>query len=210
MKTIILFLTGGLALVLTGCTDQQARQYSEKINAILQNYQSQIKRNIDSEQRAYEKLAAVYETEKQRDVFESLDTERTLRSGALSAMLVEGPAKASAITEELEKYAGEDFDRTQKIYAEEMDAESVLPEGARFPASRDQESRPISRRSSPAWANRRTSCNTGKTSLPSDRHFKPKTRNKPACRSRARPTWRRQMRPTQKLSRTRCRPRRIR
>ena len=40
MKTIILFLTGGLALALTGCTDQQARQYSEKINAILQNYQS--------------------------------------------------------------------------------------------------------------------------------------------------------------------------
>ena len=39
-------------------------------------------------------------------------------------MLVEGPAKASAITEELEKYTGEDFDRTQKIYAEEMDAES--------------------------------------------------------------------------------------
>ncbi len=125
MKTIILSLTGGLALVLTGCTDQQARQYSEKINAILQNYQSQIKRNIDSEQRAYEELAAVYETEKQRDVFESLDTERTLRSGALSGMLVEGPAKASAIVEELEKYAGEDFDRTQKIYAEEMDAESA-------------------------------------------------------------------------------------
>jgi hypothetical protein len=124
MKTIILSLTGTLALLLTGCTDQQARQYSEKINAILQNYQSQIKRNIDSEQRAYEKLAAVYETEKQRDVFESLDTERTLRSGALSAMLVEGPAKPSAIIDELEKYAGEDFDRTQKIYAEEMDAES--------------------------------------------------------------------------------------
>ena len=58
-------------------------------------------------------------------MFESLDTERTLRSGALSAMLVEGPAKASAIIEELEKYAGEDFDRTQKIYAEEMDAESA-------------------------------------------------------------------------------------
>src|SRR5260370_40520849 len=125
MKTIILSLTVGLALALTGCTDQQARQYSEKINEILQNYQSQIKRNSDSEQRAYEKLAAAYETEKQRDVFESLDTERTLRSGALSGMLVEGPAKASAIVEELEKYAGEDFDRTQKIYAEEMDAESA-------------------------------------------------------------------------------------
>ena len=125
MRTIVLSLTGGLALALTGCTDQQARQYSEKINAILQNYQNQIKRNIDSEQRAYEKLAAVYETEKQRDAFESLDTERTLRSGALSAMLVEGPAKASTIIEELEKYAGEDFDRTQKIYAEEMDAESA-------------------------------------------------------------------------------------
>ena len=40
-------------------------------------------------------------------------------------MLVEGPAKPSAIIEELEKYAGEDFDRTQKIYAEEMDAGSA-------------------------------------------------------------------------------------
>src|SRR5260370_16579136 len=116
MKTIILSLTGGLALVLTGCTDQQARQYSEKINAILQNYQSQIKRNIDSEQRAYEELAAVYETEKQRDVFESLDTERTLRTGALSGMLVEGPAKAPPTVQELQKHPPTDFDPTPKPY----------------------------------------------------------------------------------------------
>jgi hypothetical protein len=125
MRTFILSMTAGLALALTGCTDQQARQYSEQIDAILQNYQRQIKRNIDSEQRAYEKLAGVHETELHRDVFESLDTERTLRSGALSSMLVEGPAKASTIIEELEKYAGEDFDRTQKVYAEGMDAESA-------------------------------------------------------------------------------------
>ena len=125
MKTTILSLTAGLALSLTGCTDTQARQYAEKIDAILRSYQAQIKRNIDSEQRAYEKLAAVHETEKQRDVFESLDTERTLRSSALSGMLVEGPAKPSGIVEELEKYAAEDFDRTRKIYAEEMDAGSA-------------------------------------------------------------------------------------
>jgi len=42
----------------------------------------------------------------------------------LSSALVEGSAKASAISAELESYASTDFDRAQKIFAEEMDAES--------------------------------------------------------------------------------------
>ncbi len=124
MKTLVSSTMIGLALLLSGCSDQQARDYALKIHDILEDYQNQIKHNLDSEQLAYEKLAGIYVTEKHRDVFESLSSERISRTGALSAALVEGRIQASAVSEDLQKYASEDFDRVQKIYAEEMDAAS--------------------------------------------------------------------------------------
>src|SRR5215472_10273765 len=111
MTSISFFSIAG-ALLLSGCTDQQAREYATQINTILQRYEKQIQTNIEAEQKSYEALAAVYETEKRRNALEPLVTERAMRSAALTSSLVEGSASASGVTQELEDYVSADFDRT--------------------------------------------------------------------------------------------------
>ena len=113
------------AACLSGCGDKEAREYAAKMIPVLDSYQEQLSQKIKAEQDFYEELADTYEEARKADISIRLAAERERRSEELGEIAKSrGAPTLSQITASLQDYAKLDFETTQSLLQEEMDARS--------------------------------------------------------------------------------------
>jgi hypothetical protein len=106
----------------TGCSDKEARDYAALLVTVVERYQAQIGRKVAAERKSYKDLAGVFAQAQTDDMIDSLLLDRTERSQAVAAQLVNGEIAPSRIPDLLRAYAAHDFDQTRQIFQREMDA----------------------------------------------------------------------------------------
>jgi hypothetical protein len=126
-------LTLASLVVLAGCEgDRRAQELARQLSAVLENYRQQVDRKIQAEQASYKKLAELYARAEQEQTAEALGLERRERSARLADALVDeaasrparpGPSLAQ-LQDALREYAALDFDRTEKLLAEQREAQT--------------------------------------------------------------------------------------
>jgi hypothetical protein len=111
---------------LSGCGDKEAREYAAKLIPVLDSYQEQLSQKIKAEQDSYEELADTYDEARKRDIEIRLDNDRKRRSeelGEKTADAKDAPT-LSQILASLQDYGKSDFEATQDLLQEGMDARS--------------------------------------------------------------------------------------
>jgi len=124
-KSIVLLLI--MAVVsLSGCGDKEARQYAAKLVPVLDSYQEQLSQKIKAEQDCYQELAAAYEEARKADISIRLASERERRSEDLAERLAKSKdaPTLSQLFASLQEYAKSDFETTQTVLQEGIDARS--------------------------------------------------------------------------------------
>jgi hypothetical protein len=111
------------SLFLTGCTDATVREYAAKLAAQLKSYQTQLDRNLAAERRLYNEVAAVFAVEAEREMYESLFTER-LRASFAEARRLEGTTTLFDEQEFMRRQTEKEFESTKDFFQREM----TLPE----------------------------------------------------------------------------------
>jgi hypothetical protein len=126
MKKALTSLLIIAALSLSGCGDKEAREYAAKLIPVLDSYQEQLSQKIKAEQGSYKELAAAFEEARKADLSLRLSFERTTRSEDLGEELAgaDDPPTLSEILTPLQEYAKVDFDTTQSLLQEELNARS--------------------------------------------------------------------------------------
>jgi hypothetical protein len=127
MKKVILpMLIITLVSFFTGCGDKEAREYAAKLIPVLDRYQEQLSQKIKAEQASYEELAAAYEEARKEDITIRLTRERSRRSEDVGEKLTnakDAPTLAQILAP-LQEYAKSDFETTQSVLQEGLDARS--------------------------------------------------------------------------------------
>src|SRR5215208_2273353 len=111
---------------LSGCGDKEAREYAAKLVPVLDSYQEQLSQKIKAEQDSYDELAEAFEEARKEDVTTRLAAERNRRaeeSGEKFSNAKEPPT-FSQIFASLQEYAKSDFETTQALLEESLDARS--------------------------------------------------------------------------------------
>ncbi len=111
------------ALCLTGCSNDTVREYAAKLGVQLKSYQAQLDRNLAAERRLYNELAAAFAVEAERDVYETLRTER-LRGSFAEARRLEGTTTLFDEQDFMRRQTEREFEVTKEFYLREM----TLPE----------------------------------------------------------------------------------
>jgi outer membrane murein-binding lipoprotein Lpp len=126
MKKSIVLLVIVAVISLSGCGDKEARQYAAKLVPVLDSYQEQLSQKIKAEQDSYQELAAAYEEARKADISIRLAGERERRSEDLGERLSkskDAPTLAQLFAS-LQEYAKSDFETTQIVLQEAIDARS--------------------------------------------------------------------------------------
>jgi len=126
MKNLITLLMLLSVVSLTGCGDKEARQYAAKLVPVLDSYQEQLSQKIKAEQVSYEELAATFEEARKADISSRLSSERERRSEDLGERLskAQNAPTLSQLFATLQEYAKSDFETTQTVLQEAIDARS--------------------------------------------------------------------------------------
>jgi len=124
MKKIwsLLLIIGVLGL--SGCGDKEAREYAAKLIPLLDSYQEQLSLKIKVEQDSYSELADIYEEARRSDIVDQLEIERNRRaeeSGEKIANAKDAPSLLQILAP-LQEYGKLDFESTQALLQEELDA----------------------------------------------------------------------------------------
>jgi hypothetical protein len=124
-KVKLLILLASLA-VLSGCNDEDARLYAQKLKQVLTAYQVQLNDKIAAEKRAYRQLAAISARVGEEDIIETLHIEREERARRIAEGLLKdpGPLMRSEIHAKLQDYAALDFNQTRDLLERESAAVS--------------------------------------------------------------------------------------
>lgn len=126
MKRILWSLVIVAAAGLSGCGDDEAREYAAKMIPVLDSYQEQLSQKIKAEQDSYDELAEAFEEAREADIRIRLAAERVRRSedSAEEFTSAKEPPTLSQILASVQKYAKTDFEATQGILQEGLDARS--------------------------------------------------------------------------------------
>lgn len=126
MKRLIELLLIMVVVSLSGCGDKEARQYAAKLVPVLDSYQEQLSQKIKAEQDSYQELADAYEEARKADISIRLASERERRSEDLGERLSKSKdaPTLSQLFASLQEYAKSDFETTQTVLQEGMDARS--------------------------------------------------------------------------------------
>jgi hypothetical protein len=121
-------LTLSFALLIpamTACDDKEAEELAGQLTKVAKSYQEQILRTTKAEQKAYEKLAALYVQSARNDMTKTLEVERAERSGRFADQATYGsdaPPLLSDIHSQLRDYAELDFKNMQLLLKDESEA----------------------------------------------------------------------------------------
>src|SRR5215510_4706316 len=88
MKKPIIAIVAVALLSLTGCDDQDARDYANELVGVLKTYQIEVNKKIAAEKKSYKDLAGTYAFAKQVDLNSRLATERLARANSLTDALI--------------------------------------------------------------------------------------------------------------------------
>jgi outer membrane murein-binding lipoprotein Lpp len=126
MKKLIELLLIIAVVSLSGCGDKEAREYAAKLIPVLDSYQEQLSQKIKAEQDSYEELAEAYEEARKADIDIRLSSERERRSEDLGEKLsnAKDAPTLSQLFASLQEYAKSDFETTQTVLQEGIDARS--------------------------------------------------------------------------------------
>lgn len=124
MKKILSLLLIIGTVVLSGCGDKEARVYAEKMIVVLDSYQEQLTQKIKAEQASYKELADIYEKDRKMDISIRLANERQTRAENLGEKTANAdqPPTLTEIFASLQEYGKLDFETTQSLLQEELDA----------------------------------------------------------------------------------------
>jgi len=115
-----------MAFSLSACGDKDARDYAAKLIPVLDSYQEQLSQKIKAEQASYEELAQAFEEARKADISIRLAGERERRSedlGEKTSKAKDAPT-LSQIFASLQEYGKVDFETTQVVLQEGLDARS--------------------------------------------------------------------------------------
>jgi len=114
------------SMVFTACDDKDARQYSQQLISVLDSYQQQVDEKITAEKNSYKELATAYENARQRNIEQSLETERVERAEALATKIsiADRAPRSSEILESLRSYGEHDFTISKDFLQIEADAQA--------------------------------------------------------------------------------------
>src|SRR5689334_17806975 len=125
LGTVLMLL---VSLIGTGCDDKTARDYANKLVAVLNSYQEQVNQKIKAEQNSYKNLSTTYARAQQEDLLLSLELKRQeLTEQFTDKGLVEKkPITLFQIHQRLQTYANGDFEATRKMLEQESGIESQI------------------------------------------------------------------------------------
>ena len=113
------------SLVLTGCDDENARNYAKELVGVLKSYQSEVNKKIAAEKRSYKDLAGTYAYAKQVELLTRLRTERFSRADSLTDDLIGGRTLSpSDIHKLLLDHANLEFEATRQALMQESDGQA--------------------------------------------------------------------------------------
>ena len=126
MKKLIVLSLLVAVVGLSGCGDKDAREYAAKLGTVLDSYQEQLSQKIKAEQTSYEELAAAYEEARKADIDIRLAGEREKRSEDLGEKVAKSKdaPTLSQLFASLQEYGKLDFETTQTVLQETIDARS--------------------------------------------------------------------------------------
>jgi outer membrane murein-binding lipoprotein Lpp len=126
MRILKALLAIVVAVSLSGCGDKDAREYAARLIPVLNSYQEQLSQKIKAEQESYTELAKAFEEARKEDVKTRLMAERNRRSEELGEKIstAKEPPTLSQIFASLQDYAKSDFETTQSLLEESLDARS--------------------------------------------------------------------------------------
>lgn len=126
MKKLIGLLLITAVVSLSGCGDKEAREYAAKLIPVLNSYQEQLSQKIKAEQDSYEELAEAYEEARKADIVIRLSSDRERRSEDLGERLSKSTnaPTLSQLFASLQEYGKSDFETTQTVLQEGIDARS--------------------------------------------------------------------------------------
>ena len=126
MKKLLTSLLIIGVISLSGCGDKEAREYAAKLIPVLDSYQEQLSQKIKAEQDSYEELADTYEEARKGDIEIRLENDRKRRSEDLGERIANAKdaPTLSQILASLQDYGKSDFETTQSLLQEGMDARS--------------------------------------------------------------------------------------
>src|SRR6185369_12209778 len=122
MKKLIIAIVAVALLTLTGCDDQDARDYANELVGVLKSYQVEVNKKIVAEKKSYKDLAGTHAYARDVDLLTGLRTERLARSDSLTDALIGGEKfTPSDMHKVLLDYATHDFEATRDVFQRESD-----------------------------------------------------------------------------------------
>ena len=113
------------SLVLTGCDDENARNYAQELVGVLKSYQSEVNKKIAAEKRSYKDLAGTHAYARQVELLTRLRTERFSRADSLTDDLIGGRTLSpSDIHKLLLDHANLEFEATRQALMQESDGQA--------------------------------------------------------------------------------------
>lgn len=116
-----------VALVLAGC-DENALRMAKEAHGILNSYELQLERKLDSEQKAYTQQAQIEAEAAREQMYSNLDQERIERSRSLALDIIEGKQDLGRWREPIRDYAKVDYAIQRDILLADMNSQSQFLE----------------------------------------------------------------------------------
>jgi hypothetical protein len=123
MTTLKRIVPLALCLAMTGCDSKQVSEYAKQLNALLDRYKAGVQARMTAEQQLYRDLSEIFATEAERDVYETLKTERFRARTRIASDLTEGRSTASQVVVGLRETAQLEHDRTRTFFQQELNAQ---------------------------------------------------------------------------------------
>jgi hypothetical protein len=125
MRKLIITAVVLSLLVLTGCDDENARNYAKELVGVLKSYQTEVNKKIAAEKKSYKDLAGTYAYAKQVELLTRLRTERFSRADSLTDDLRGGQTLSpSDIHKLLLDHANFEFEATRQALMQESDGQA--------------------------------------------------------------------------------------
>lgn len=124
MKKLIILTSLMGVLFLSGCDNEDARNYAKELVGVLKTYQVEVNKKIGAEQKSYKDLAANYSYAREFELFTELRSERRKRAeGLADALLSDEKLTPADLKNLVADYANFDFEATRKMLEEESDGQ---------------------------------------------------------------------------------------
>lgn len=125
MKKVAITIIALSLLVLTGCDDQNAREYAKELVGVLKTYQVEVNKKIAAEKKSYKELSSTHAYARQVNLLTTLRTERLQRAESLTDALLSGEKfTPSDMHKVVLDYAKLDFESTREALVQESNGQA--------------------------------------------------------------------------------------